>query len=186
MAGDTVADAGRADVLLRAAAGDIVAARELLDEVGDVLYGFIYARVGGHVVAAEDLVQETLLEACRSAASYRGESSLSTWMCAIARHRVARYYAKERRDAIAREGLRLVTSEDDAALDGIDELEDRDEVIRALGRLPVAHRQVLVLKYLDGWSVIEIAEQLGRSEVQVQSLLQRARDSLRQDLGGSR
>ena len=181
MVGDSVADAGQSDVLLRAAAGDVAAARALLDEVGDVLY----ARVGGQVVAAEDLVQETLLEACRSAPGYRGDSSLTTWICAIARHRIARYYANERRDEMAREGLRLVTSEDDHALDGIDELETRDEVIRALGRLSVAHRQVLVLKYLDGWSVIEIAEQLGRSEVQVQSLLQRAREGLRQGLGGT-
>jgi RNA polymerase sigma factor (sigma-70 family) len=53
----------------------------------------------------------------------------------------------------------------------------------ALGRLPVLHRQVLVLKYLDGRSVEEIAEELGRGRVQVQSLLQRARHGLRRQLG---
>ena len=51
--------------------------------------------------------------------------------------------------------------------------------------MPAVHRQVLVLKYLDGRSVAEIAEAVGRSRVQVQSLLQRARDGLRSELGGS-
>jgi RNA polymerase sigma-70 factor (ECF subfamily) len=183
MVGNAIPVAAGSDLLVRAAAGEIDAARGLLDEVGAVLYGFVFARVGGNASAAEDLTQETLLEACRSAHTYRGESSLSTWVCAIARHRIARYYEKERREEVARAGLRLVTTDDEPHGLGIAELEDRDEVIRALGRLPASHRQVLVLKYLDGWSVAEIADQLGRSAVQVQSLLQRARESLRQDLG---
>ena len=45
------------------------------------------------------------------------------------------------------------------------------------------HRQVLVLKYLDDRSVEQIAEELGRTRVQVQSMLQRARAGLREELG---
>ena len=44
------------------------------------------------------------------------------------------------------------------------------------------HRQVLVLKYMDDRSVEEIATELGRTKVQVQSLLQRARLGLRRVL----
>jgi RNA polymerase sigma-70 factor (ECF subfamily) len=183
--GNALPEGAGSEVLSRAATGDVEAARELLDEVGPTLYGFVFARVGGHVSAAEDLTQETLLEACKSAQTYRGESSLSTWVCAIARNRIARYYEKERREEAARTGLRLVTTDAEPDDLGITELENRDEIIRALGRLPVSHRQVLVLKYLDGRSVAEIAEQLDRTSVQVQSLLQRAREGLRQDLGAT-
>lgn len=186
MVGNAIPVAAGSELLVRAAAGEVEAARELLDEVGATLYGFVFARVGGNASAAEDLTQETLLEACRSAHTYRGESTLSTWVCAIARHRIARYYEKERREEVARAGLRLVVIDDEPDDLGIVELEDRDEVIRALGRLSVSHRQVLVLKYLDGRSVAEIAEQLGRTAVQIQSLLQRARENLRNDLGGQR
>jgi RNA polymerase sigma factor (sigma-70 family) len=63
------------------------------------------------------------------------------------------------------------------------DIDRRDEVTRALGNLPPLHRQVLVLKYLDDRSVEEIAEELGRSRVQVQSMLQRARAGLRHELG---
>lgn len=173
--------AGRAaDVaLLRGvAAREPQAVRRLLDEVAPVVHGFLFARVGGDQPAAEDLLQETLLEAVRSAGSYRGDAALSTWLCAIARRRLARHYESERKAEAARAGLTLVPR----VPDDDDTVERRDEVVRALGRMPALHRQVLVLKYLDGLHVEEIAEQLGRTRVQVQSLLQRARDGLRRQL----
>jgi RNA polymerase sigma-70 factor (ECF subfamily) len=168
------------ELLVRAAAGEPTAVRQLLDDAGPVLYGFVFARVGGDRVTAEDLVQETLLEAVRSAATFRGESALTTWMCAIARRRLARFYEQERRADVARAELTVVGEE--TGDDEVHEIEDRDEMIRALGRLPALHRHVLVLKYLDDRSVGEIATDIGRSAVQVQSLLQRARQGLRRQL----
>jgi RNA polymerase sigma-70 factor (ECF subfamily) len=174
-AGDPAADVSK---LRAAAGGDARAVRWLLDEVAPTVFGFLYARVGGDRTVAEDLLQETLLEVVRSAGDFRGDAALTTWMCAIARRRLARHYERERRVAVTESRLRLVVPEptDD------DEIERRDEVTRALGQLPPLHRQVLVLKYLDQQSVQQIAEQVGRSAVQVQSLLQRARDGLRREL----
>ena len=178
-------DSGEVGLLAAAAAGEPAAVRSLIDSAGPVVYGFVLARVGGHQEVAEDLVQETFLEAVRSAPSFRGDAALSTWLCAIARHRIARHYRVERRREVADSGLVAVSGEhgdeavEDQALDTVDR---RDEVMSALGRLPVLHRQVLVLKYLDGLSVEEVADELGRSRVQVQSLLQRARDGLRRQL----
>ena len=167
--------------LLRAAAeGRPAAVRWLLDEVAPIVHGYVWARVGGDRAVTEDLLQETLLEAVASAAAFRGESAVSTWMCGIARHKVARYWERERRDELAQSRLRAVATE---AEDREDELLRREEVAAALSRLPALHRQVLVLKYLDELAVAEIAEQVGRSRVQVQSLLQRARDGLRRELG---
>jgi RNA polymerase sigma factor (sigma-70 family) len=167
-----------ADVALlsRVVAGDAAAVRALLDDAGDVLYGFVFARVGGDGPTAEDIVQETFLEAVRSAHTFRGDAALRTWLCTIARRRLARHYEAERRHELAQSGLRLVEDEPSDEAVGIDQ---RDEVVRALGALSALHRQVLVLKYLDDRSVEDIAAELGRSRVQVQSLLQRARTGLR-------
>ena len=174
--------ATEADLLTKAAAGNAAAVRALLDGYGPALYGFLYARVGGHAPVAEDLLQETLIEAVRSASTFRGESSLKTWLCAIARRRLSRHYEAERRAAAARAGLTLVPA--GGTPDRSGEIERRDEITRALGALAPLHRQVLVMKYLDDRSVEEIARELGRSRVQVQSLLQRARVGLREELGG--
>jgi RNA polymerase sigma-70 factor (ECF subfamily) len=172
------------ELLALAAAGDPPAVRWLLDEVAPVVFGFLFARVGGDESAAEDLLQETLLEAVRGASAFRAEASASTWMCAIARRRLARYYESERKAEMARRSLSLVHDGSGAAGPGDDMLERQDEVVRALGRLPALQRQVLVLKYLEDMSVIDIAGQLDRSRVQVQSLLQRGREGLRRELGG--
>jgi RNA polymerase sigma-70 factor (ECF subfamily) len=117
----------------------------------------------------------------RSATGFRGDATLTTWLCAIARRRLARYYEGERRRQLAQSGLVEIGAEE-----AVEATERRDEVIRALGRLPALHRQVLVLKYLDDNSVEEIADELGRTRVQVQSLLQRARDGLRREMEGDR
>jgi RNA polymerase sigma-70 factor (ECF subfamily) len=150
-----------------------------VDEVAPIVFGFLYARLGGDRSVAEDILQETLLEVVRGAGGFRGESSVATWMCSIARRRLARYYERERKAELTQSRLRLVV-EDEAAAEA---LERRDEVTRALGRLPAMQRQVLVLKYLDDLSVQQVANQLGRTTVQVQSLLQRARAGLRRELG---
>ncbi|MHB1446306.1 MAG: RNA polymerase sigma factor [Acidimicrobiales bacterium] len=170
------------DLLLASAAGDPTAVRRLLDDVAPVVYGFVFARVGGSQAAAEDLLQETLLEAVRSASGFRGDSSLATWMCAIAKRRLARHYEAERKAEVARHGLQLVTAEDVDR--GVERLDRQDEVARALGRLSPLHRQVLVFKYLDDMSVEDIASQMGRTRTQIQSLLQRARQGLRGELDG--
>jgi RNA polymerase sigma-70 factor, ECF subfamily len=170
------------ELLAAVAAGDPVAVRRLLDDVAPIVYGFVFARVGGDEATAEDLLQETLFEGVRSAGGFRGDAALSTWLCAIARRRLARYYETERKAEAARRGLHVVgeLGEEEA----LETLDRRDEIILALGRLSPLHRQVLVMKYLDGSSVGQIAEALGRSSLQIQSLLQRARDGLRRELGG--
>jgi RNA polymerase sigma-70 factor (ECF subfamily) len=177
------------DSLVRAAAGDPEAVRLLLDTAGPVVYGYVIARVGGRRSVADDLVQDTFLEAMRSAHTFRGESLVTTWLCAIARRRIARHFEAERRHAVADGELARDAApwrpgsgslDDEAAV-----VDQRDEVVRALGRLPVLHRQVLVRKYLDDCPVAEIADELGRTTVQVQSLLQRARTALRRELGAT-
>jgi RNA polymerase sigma-70 factor (ECF subfamily) len=162
-------------LLAAAAAGDGSAVRALLDATGSAVYGFVFARVGGDAAAAEDIVQEIYIQAMRSAHTFRGEAAVKTWLCTIARRRIARHFEAERKAEVARRGISLVG---EAPTDD-DEVERRDEVVRALGRLPAVHRQVLVLKYMDDLTVEQIAAELGRTHVQVQSLLQRARASLR-------
>jgi RNA polymerase sigma-70 factor (ECF subfamily) len=171
-------------LLAAAAAGEPPAVAHLLDDVAPVVYGFVVARVGTRAGVADDLLQETLLEGIRSRHTFRGESSLSTWLCAIARRRIARYYERERKDDLARSGLTAVPAPVESTAE--EEVDQREEVLAALAELPVLHRQVLVLKYLDNQSVGEIATAVGKSPVQVQSLLQRARDGLRRNLEADR
>jgi RNA polymerase sigma-70 factor (ECF subfamily) len=168
-------------LLVRAASGSPDAARSLLDLTAEKVYGFIFARVGGRQEVAEDLVQSTYLEGMRSAHSFRGDATLTTWLCAIARRQVARHFESERRRLRLERRLRLVAVE----LEKNSEpsvVAGSDAMIAALSRMMPLHRQILVLKYLDGLSVEQIAGELGRSKIQIQSLLQRARSGLKREL----
>src|SRR5579862_6425895 len=99
------------ELLTAVAGGDPDAVNRLLAEVAPVVYGFILARVGSQTGVAEDLLQETLLEGLRGQGGYRGDAALSSWLCAIARRRIARHYERERRTELARSGLSQVVAE---------------------------------------------------------------------------
>lgn len=165
-----------AELLRRAAQGDPTAARIILDEHLPIVYGFVYARMYGDRMAIDDLMQETLTEGLKSAGGFKGEARLSTWLCAIARRRIARHYDRERKQELAASGLALVVD------DTQDPIDQRDRILRVLGSLSALHRQVLVMKYMDHMSVEEIASELGRTRTQIQSLLQRARAGFKEKL----
>ncbi len=154
------------------------------------LYRFVLPRVERDSAAAEDLCQHVLSRAIRGLASYRGEASLFTWICQIARNELSRYWERRRQ-----EDANVLHIEDDsdirAMLESVaapesDQPESqrlRAEVARlihvALDHLPQHYASALELKYIDGLSVQEVAEQLSQTVTATQSVLARARLALR-------
>jgi RNA polymerase sigma-70 factor, ECF subfamily len=146
------------------------------------VFGYVFQRCGAIRAVAEELTQETFLEALRVRSRFDGRSDEMTWIVAIARHKLADHYRRLARDE--RRHLRLVAHQNDATSDPI-ALETREEVLDALRRLPAMQRAVLVLHYLDDLSVAEIGRQLGKSEGAVESLMSRGRARLRGLLEGT-
>lgn len=168
------------------AAGDQRAARRLCEEYLPRLLAYVTRRSGLDADAAAEAAQETLVAALRTIQHFRGESSLDTWLCAIARRKVADWYrvASQRPlslDALTAEGLALM---DERALP--DEVAERDEMAAsvhlAVWGLPPDQREAVLLKYLDDRPVADIAAELNRSEKAVESLLSRGRATLRKRL----
>ncbi|HEV3231645.1 MAG TPA: RNA polymerase sigma factor [Candidatus Dormibacteraeota bacterium] len=157
------------------AAGEPEAVRELIDQHLPIVYGFILGRLAGRAEVAEEVLQETLFAGLRGQRSFRGDAALATWLCAIARSKLHRHWEVERRAELAVSGLRELSPDRDLE----EEVGRRDMVLQGLAALTPLHRQVLVMKYMDDLSVEAIAARLSRSAVQVQSLLQRARDAFR-------
>jgi RNA polymerase sigma-70 factor (ECF subfamily) len=58
----------------------------------------------------------------------------------------------------------------------VDAIADRDAVLMALRNMPALHRAALVLRYVDGLSLREVARELGRSESATDSLIRRAKE----------
>jgi RNA polymerase sigma-70 factor (ECF subfamily) len=153
--------------------------------VGDV-YAFVFHLVRGNRSLAEDLNQETWLEALDAIEQFspdRGE--LRGWLLGIARNRVAMHYRRQFAQATTHpgdDGMLALQDDLDRPLlpDDIVERVERQGVVRAaLVSLDSDCRNVLIAKYVDGLSVAQIAARVARTPKAVESLLSRARARLR-------
>lgn len=157
----------------------------------DEVYGFVFHLVGGNRMLAEDLNQETWLEAVdgidRCDAT---QGNFRTWLFGIARKRVALYY---RRRALAGNPTSLGVVYEDVAGRGdlsvlpedvLERVERRSVVRAAMLALPDDRRKALIWKYVEGLSVDAIATRMERSAKAVESLLSRAREQTRELLRG--
>jgi RNA polymerase sigma-70 factor (ECF subfamily) len=161
----------------RLRAGDQGAFRELHAAHAPKLLRLL-ARVLRDAALAEEVLQETFLAVFQHAGEFRAESSLSSWLAAIAMRRAhnARR-SRERRPASIGEG-------DEAQLLAGEPLEpalgERDlarRVLRLMDRLDAPKREALLL-YAEGYTAGEIAEVTGEARGTILSRLSRARGEL--------
>jgi RNA polymerase sigma factor (sigma-70 family) len=142
------------------------------------------ALVSGSWAAAEDLAQETLLEACRNAHKVSDPTGRDRWLDAVARNVCLRW---SRREAVLRARRSELTESADVA-DPFDievELERADLarlLDRALALLPEETRQVLVRRYVDETPPSDIAAGMGLSSDAVSMRISRGKLLLRRVL----
>lgn len=167
-------------------AGDQRAFDRFFEENFARLYRFAIARLSDDPEGAREVVQITLTRAVRKLDTFRAESALFTWLCAICRNEVSDWL---RRQGRYRDHIVLVEDfpEVQAAVDSFQApLEDsperhyeRVEAMRliqvALDKLPAKYGNVLEWKYVEGHSVKEISAKLNIGTEATQSLLARAK-----------
>jgi len=164
--------------------GDEAAFAEFFDGNFAPLYRFALRRTNGDADAAEEVVQTTLCAAIRKLATFRGEASLLAWLMTFCRHEISAYYRSRQRVPPLVE-LKEDLPEIQAAMASISaddplvrkELASRIQSI--LDSLPSHYGDVLEWKYIDGISVLAIAERLGISAKAAESMLTRARVAFR-------
>ena len=164
---------------LRAAFGSEAAFRPFYERALPRVYGYLLGRCRGDIPLAEDLTQAAFTEAVRTHRRYDGRSDAVTWLIGIARHKLLdQWRADERQE---RRQIHLAVRELHMASDDGPwrEVDDRDRLAEALAAVPAAQRAVLVLHYVDGIPVRDVARLVGRSESATESLLARGRASVR-------
>jgi RNA polymerase sigma-70 factor (ECF subfamily) len=172
-----------------ASRGDFVAVvrdearfRDWYDATLPRIYRYLAARCGGDDALAEELTQQTFVEAIRQRRRYDGRSDVVTWMCAIGRHKLVDHYRRHGRDV--RRQDRLISAHVAASDAPWRDAEARDVVEAAMAQLAADQRLALLFRYLDDLSVREVARAIGRSEKATESLLARGRESFRRAVGG--
>ncbi|MCA1824711.1 MAG: sigma-70 family RNA polymerase sigma factor [Mycobacteriales bacterium] len=166
-------------LVARAQGGDAAAFGELYDRYVDVVYRYVYYRVGARALA-EDLVSETFLRALRRITSFTWQGrDFAAWLITIARNLIADHYKSGR--------FRLeVTTADmldaDRALPGpegevIDSLTNV-ALLEAVKGLNSEQQECIVLRFLQGLSVTETALAMGKTEGAIKALQYRATRAL--------
>ncbi len=198
-AGSKAREEARLLALARAGSGE--AFDELVGLYSDRIYGLL-VRLTGSVEDAEDLAQECFLRAYRSLASFRGGSAFYTWLYRIALN-LARSSgrSKQRRREVEVPMAAVVARRADedggepdarieaaAVQDSPEELAHRQEMITkvqgAVEELSHEHREVVVLRDIEGLDYDQIGQLIGATREAVKSRLHRARGELAARLRG--
>jgi RNA polymerase sigma-70 factor, ECF subfamily len=162
-----------ARAVARAKQGDRAAMRFLYLRYSDNVYG--YARSIVHNDHdAEDVVQQVFTRVLTAIESYKQQPSVpfSAWLLRIA-HNMAIDHVRRRRPTF--DEAQTPVAEERCQLE-VSHL--RGQLREALAELPEVQREIVVLRHLAGFSPVEIAERLGRSEDSVHGLHHRGRRTL--------
>jgi len=181
-------DAGAPDrdyeLVARTATGDQVAFEELVSRHERAVLNTIHRYVGEYD-AADDIAQEVFVILWRKAGSFKGNARFSTWLYRVVVNQCLQFRRKRR----ARPGTVSLDSMDgDNPPESLQVAEDhekrrRAEAVRsALAQLPDRQRIALVLAHYEGHTYQEVAEMMQTSVSSVESLIFRAKCSLREKL----
>lgn len=173
-----------AELVARVGARDASAIRTLVSRKLPRLIA-LATRMLGDRMEAEDIAQETFMRIWKQAPHWRtGEAKFDTWL-----HRVALNLCYDRLRGHREEPAEVLPDSPDptATADQRIEARSRDERVRsALAALPARQREALVLTYYQELSNQQASDLMGISVDALESLLARARRTLRAQLAGER
>lgn len=169
------------ELVRRSLAGEASAFAQLVEKHQRLVFGV--ALSGARDVAqAEDVAQQAFVEAWRDLPRLRDRTRVGSWIAGIARNlgrRWDRHTARRRkRETSAIDAHETVPTPLDSTL----ERETQSVVREALEEIPAAYREALVLYYVHGRSIAEVAAGLGIKEDLVKQRLSRGRRALRASL----
>ena len=158
-------------IIERACSGDRDAFTDLYRLYAPMVHGIVLARVPYE--DAQDIVQEVFLSAYKNLHTLRDRNVVGAWLASIARNRATEFY----RQARPTEELSEEMSDRNNP-----EAEAR-EILAAIGTLPDAYRETLVMRLVEGMTGAEIAERTGLKPESVRVNLHRGMELLRKTLG---
>ena len=167
------------NLALRAGKGDTAAFGALYDRYVAAVYRYVFYRVRNDA-DAEDLVSDVFMRALRAIPRYEPRVAFLAWLYRIARNAVIDRARRSRtqisfEDALAHPGVDQVVEPDATIL----ALSDKEAVRGALAKLTPLQQEVIVLRFVEGYSTLEIANLVGKREGTVRGIQFRALEALR-------
>ncbi|MGZ8797943.1 MAG: sigma-70 family RNA polymerase sigma factor [Thermoanaerobaculia bacterium] len=163
--------------LIEAAQTDPSRFAALYEENFERVYAFVVRRVRDRR-DAEDITSEVFHHALRNLNRFEWRGvPFAAWLYRMAANAIADHYKSSSRET--------GTAAGEITIDETADIERRATLFRSVDRLPPDQRRVIVMRFAEGRSIREIAEELGRSEGAVKQLQWRGLQSLRVQMGHS-
>ena len=145
------------------------------------IFRYIYSLMGGPADEAEDLTAETFIRAWKARHSFEGEfDSAIGWLIGIARRLVI---DDHRRKTVRKESnLSLNIKAEATVEEEILALQQKEDLLVLLKQLPDDQREILVLRYMLGWKVNQIATHMRLTENNVSVIINRLLADLREKI----
>ncbi|HEX3628862.1 MAG TPA: sigma-70 family RNA polymerase sigma factor [Candidatus Dormibacteraeota bacterium] len=161
--------------------GDEDAARALFERYFDRIYNYVYARLG-RVEDAEDLAIDTMTRSLTRLDLFHDQGvAFSSWVYRIAHNATIDHYRRQGKvTLVPLENASLPESADPSEL-AMEQLSN-DELRQALRELTDEQQQVLILRFFQDLTAVQVAEITGKSVGAVQALQHRALGSLERAL----
>jgi RNA polymerase sigma-70 factor, ECF subfamily len=163
----------------RAQAGESAAFGLIYDRYVDTVFRFVYFRVGNRQLA-EDLTSDTFLRALKRIGSFTWQGrDLGAWLVTIARNLVADHFKSGRYRLEVTTGDVLDADREDRGPEGSPEAAVVDHItnvalLTAVKQLNPEQQECIVLRFLQGFSVAETAQTMGKNEGAIKALQYRA------------
>lgn len=173
------------ELIQKVIANDKQALREFYKTFKPKLERFFKRRIG-NPADAEEVVADTLFSAIDSLPLFSGKSKLPTWIMAIAKHELVDYYRRKKIKEIVFSRFPFLEKLISKALGPelvLQEKEAKQKIAATLEGLNEGYQQILRLKYMDGFSMAEIADRLKTTVKAVESKLSRARLAFQKEFG---
>jgi RNA polymerase sigma-70 factor, ECF subfamily len=171
-------------IIARCLAGERAAYATLVERYKGLVHDLV-CRMIGDAMEADDIAQEAFVKAYVSLRNFRGESRFSTWLCRIALNHCKDVLRRRGREPWIRtahdEELAMAGADNEGDAPGV-ALERREwegRLRRALARLPMKYREVLVLHHIEELDFREVGRLLRISEGTAKVRTFRAREMLR-------
>jgi RNA polymerase sigma-70 factor (ECF subfamily) len=161
-------------------AGDRKAIGEFIRRYSDTVYAFVHRRLDQPGLA-DDFVQEVFVAVWRKLSEFRGDSTLTTWLCAIARYKIADYYRERFQQLLSLDDPEFAGPTPEALIVNEDFIEQIDrntadtKAQTVLAAMPEALRAVLLWRYWDERPLADMAQITGKTPKAMERLLARAR-----------
>jgi len=172
------------ELALRAKRHDPEAFAALYDKYVNKIYHYIYYKVGS-VAEAEDLTAQVFLRAWEAIGSYEWrDHPFSAWLFRIARNLVVDYHRARREMVPLDEPEHRVpswaVSEAPPPDDVLQDYLTIEKLRKALSRLTQEQQEVIILRFLEGYSTAEVAAIMGKREGAIRGLQFRGLSALRE------